>query len=203
MSPKESSLYLKQIPVGPMENYAYLVGCRQTKEAFIIDPGWDAKKMLREAKKHGLKVSGILLTHFHYDHSNAVKDVLQSDACPVYIHSEDKAYLGFKTEHITSLSDGQIVKMGTIEVLAIHTPGHSPGSQCFLTEGQLFTGDTLFFGACGRCDLPGGDEKAMRKSLQRLRQLEDSVILWPGHQYGHSETATLGEEKKNNPFLIF
>lgn len=201
MSPKESTLYLKQISVGTMENYAYLIGSKKTKEVFVVDPGWDAKKILSEAKKDDLKIIGILLTHFHYDHTNATQDILKIIPCAVHMHPEDIPYLDFKPAAITPLKDGDQLKIGDVEITCIHTPGHTPGSQCFLAQGQLITGDTLFFGACGCCDLPGGDANAMRQSLQRLKKLDDAVILWPGHRYGHSVSATMGEEKKTNPYL--
>jgi hydroxyacylglutathione hydrolase len=211
-------MVLKQAEVGPMMNFVYLIGCTETRDAGVVDPAWDAPAIMKLAQDLNLKIKYILLTHGHPDHVNALEALLQATDARVYIHSEEVEYMqevargfGMSTEfmkrrsgNFQTVSDGDKISVGKLSVEVLHTPGHSPGSQCFLVEGCLFSGDTLFVDACGRVDMPGGDPEKMWWSLnQRLRSLEDSIIVYPGHDYGGSPTSTIGEQKKTNAYMSF
>ncbi len=209
-----SSLYLRQLEIGPMENFIYLIGDAATKECVIVDPAWDISQVLRTAEKDGMKVVGALATHHHYDHTNGIGDLLTKIGCKVYIHKDDAPYLKDLQNEITKVDSGHKLKVGNIEITFIHTPGHTPGSQCFLIaptnlplkggeigRGSLVSGDTLFINACGRCDLPGGNAEQLYESLQRLAKLDENVVLFPGHNYADEPTSTIGQEKRHNPYL--
>lgn len=199
----DNDLYLKQFEIGPMENFVYLVGSMAAREVFVVDPAWQVDTILRIAKEEDLKIKGALVSHFHFDHTNGIEELLESVNCPVYVNKKDVPYLGLSSGNIKGSDNGQKVKAGDIEIEMIHTPGHTPGSQCFHVRGHLVSGDTLFIGACGRTDLPGGDAKEMYYSLtQKLMKFDDSTILCPGHNYGPKPMTTLGEEKKSNPYLL-
>jgi hydroxyacylglutathione hydrolase len=209
---------LRQVEIGPMMNFVYLIGCTETRDAAVVDPAWDAPAILKLAQDSNLKIKYILLTHGHPDHVNALESVLQATDARICIHSEEVEYMkevarefGMSTEfmkrrsgNLQTVSDGDKILLGKLAIEVIHTPGHSPGSQCFLVENCLFSGDTLFVDACGRVDMPGGDPEKMWWSLnQKLRSLEDSIIVYPGHDYGGSPTSTIGEQKKTNAYMNF
>ena len=194
------NLYLKQLQMGPMENFIYLIGDSKTKECVMVDPAWDVAQVLSVAEKDEMTIVGGLATHHHYDHTNGIQDLLTKVGCPVYVNKNDAPYLKGLQSEITRVDSGHRLRVGGIEITFIHTPGHTPGSQCFLVNHRLVSGDTLFINACGRCDLPGGDAKQMYASLQQLAKLEDNVILLPGHNYADEPTSTIGQEKRLNPY---
>lgn len=197
------SFYLKQMEIGPMENFVYFVGDKDTREVMVVDPAWQTDTILRVAKEEDLKIKGALVSHYHFDHTNGIEELLKSVDCPVYVNKKDIPYLDLSHENIQGTESGQKLKVGNVEIELVHTPGHTPGSQCFHVRGHLISGDTLFIGACGRTDLPGGDAKEMYKSLtQKLMKFDDSTVLCPGHNYAPKPTTTMGEEKKNNPYLL-
>lgn len=197
------SLYIKQMEIGPMENFVYFIGSKDTREVFVVDPAWQVDTILRTAKKEDFKIIGALITHYHFDHTNGVEELLESVDCPVYVNKLDIPYLDFASDRIKPVSNSDIVKAGDIEIELIHTPGHTPGSQCFHVRNRLVSGDTLFIGACGRCDLPGGDAKEMYESLtKKLMKFDDSTILLPGHNYAQKPESTMGEQKRTNPYLM-
>ena len=212
MSPKESPLYLKQMEIGPMENFVYFVGSKATREVFVVDPAWQVDTLLRIAQEEDLKIKGALISHFHFDHTNGIEELLESIDGPVYVNKHDKGYVDCSASAIQAVDDGHKIKVGDVEIEMIHTPGHTPGSQCFYTEnglisglpaGALIAGDTLFINACGRCDFPGGSPKDMYYTLtQKLMKFGDETILFPGHNYAEKPTATMGEQKKTNPYLM-
>lgn len=203
MTKTESGLYLKQMELGPMENFVYLVGDKATREVFVVDPAWQVDTVLRVAKEEGLKIVGALVSHYHFDHTNGIEELLEAVSCPVYVNKKDNPYLGFSSSHIKETSSGDKIKAGNIEIELVHTPGHTPGSQCFHVNGHLISGDTLFIGACGRTDLPGGNAEELYYSLtQKLAKFDDSTILCPGHNYAEKPTTTMGSEKKTNPYLL-
>ena len=196
-----SSLYLKQIEVGPMENFIYLIGDTNKKECVMVDPAWEVDRVLKIAAEDGMTVVGGLATHYHYDHINGAEDLLGKIKGKVYIHKSEAPYLKGMSRELEKVESGHRLKVGDIEVTFLHTPGHTPGSQCFLVENRLVSGDTLFIGACGRCDLPGGNAEELYQSLEKLSKLDDGVLLFPGHNYAREPSSTMGEEKKSNPYM--
>ena len=203
MSKPDEGLYLKQMEIGPMENFVYLVGDAKTREVLIVDPAWQVDTILRTVKEEDLKVKGALVSHCHFDHTNGIEELLESVSCPIYVHKNDVPYLDFSSDHVKPVDGGEKVKVGDVEIEMVHTPGHTPGSQCFHVRNRLISGDTLFIGACGRCDLPGGSPEEMYRTLtQKLMKFDDSTILCPGHNYSDKPTSTMGNEKRTNPYLM-
>jgi len=194
------SMHIKQIVVGPMQNFAYLLWDHDTKEGAIIDPGWEHEKLLKEAERLGLRIIAVLLTHTHFDHLQDLEPLLRKISAPVYVHEHEAKTLPSSAKTVTT-RDGSKIVLGKSEVLCHHTPGHSPGCQCFEVDDILVTGDTLFIDSCGRIDLPGSDPKAMKTSLAKLVLFREQLVVYPGHDYGETPTATLGEQKKTNPYL--
>ncbi len=200
----DERLYLKQIEAGPMQNFIYLIGDRQTHECVMVDPAWEVDRILRIAAEDDMKVVGGLATHYHYDHTNGIEDLIAQAHCKVHIHKDDAPYLKEVKSEIEKVDSGAKLRVGRVEITFIHTPGHTPGSQCFLVDGRLVSGDTLFINACGRCDLPGGNAAQLYHSLQLLGKLEDKTVLFPGHNYDEGRTtSTLGDEKRHNPYYQF
>ena len=196
-------MIFEQISVGQMQNFSYLIGDEATKEAAIVDPGWDIDKLLGAAKKHYLNVKHILRTHSHYDHTQQVKELSDATNAAVYVHKEDLEEIkDYDVEKIKTVGEGDTIKIGKIEVKVLHTPGHSPGSVCYLIDNKLITGDALFVGNIGRTDLPGGSPKIMSETLRRLKNLEENIEVWPGHDYGSAKRSTIKREKKSNPHMV-
>ncbi len=189
-----------------MENFIYLIGDTKTRECVMVDPAWDVAEVLQAAEADDMKVVGGLATHYHYDHTNGIADLISKANCRVYVNKADVPYLKDLQSEVTKVEAGHKMRVGDVEITFVHTPGHTPGSQCFLVNGggggqeSLVSGDTLFINACGRCDLPGGNAEEMYRSLQTLSKLGDDVILLPGHNYADEPTSTIGKEKKFNPY---
>ncbi len=201
---QDSQLYLRQIEAGPMQNFIYLVGDHAKGECVMIDPAWEVDRILRLAAEDGMKVTAGLATHYHYDHTNGIEDLLSQANVPVYIHKDDAPYLKGLASQLKKVEAGAKLKVGDVEITFIHTPGHTPGSQCFLVDGRLVSGDTLFINACGRCDLPGGNAEELYHSLQLLGKLDAKTVLFPGHNYDDAATSsTIGQEKAHNPSYQF
>lgn len=195
-------MYMKQLEVGPMQNYAYLIGDAETKDAAVIDAGWDLPAILTTLERDGYRLTRAFVTHHHFDHVMGLADLLKAAEIPVHIHEADAPMVSVPASYVEPTRDGQVVMVGRVPVTVLHTPGHTPGSQCLLADGHLFSGDTLFIGACGRWDLPGGDPRVLHESLAgKLRPLPDDTVLCPGHNYAEVPTTSLGEEKRTNPFL--
>lgn len=195
----------------------YLVVCPHTRETVIIDPAGEEDKLLALIKTEGFKVKYILNTHGHSDHvlgNPKLKEVLN---VPVCMHEADDRFFSDQEVREKSskelglpppdpadirLKDEDIVEVGTLKVKVIHTPGHTPGSVCYLVDGNLFCGDTLFVGAVGRTDLIGGSLETLLESLEkRLIVLPKETIVWPGHDYGDTPTSTMGREMEENPYI--
>ena len=193
-----NSIFVKQLPLGDMENFTYIVGDKAAGEAFVVDPSASFAAVLRELKAEKLELKGVLLTHGHYDH---VVDVDKVDV-PVYLSEAEAFFYTPKAKRFIRTKDVQKIALGSFTVECLHTPGHTPGCQCFLVDGNLFTGDTLFVDAVGRTDLPGGSSAVLFESLQRIKRLPDATMIWPGHHYGAVPYDTLGNLKKHNPFLM-
>jgi len=196
----DSPLYLKQLEVGPMENFVYLIGDKVKRECVMVDPAWEVDRVLEVALADDMKVVGGLVTHTHYDHVNGVGELLDKTSAKIYVHKNESEFLKGMKSHIQKVDSDYKLEVGDIEITFIHTPGHTPGSQCFLIQNQLVSGDTLFINACGRCDLPGGNAEQMYSSLELLAGLGDHVVLLPGHDYAEKPTSTIGQEKGNNPY---
>ena len=194
--------YLKQVEVGLMRNFNYLIGDPATRECAYVDPAWEVDRLLRLAREEGYRVKKILLTHNHFDHVEGVEEVVRLTGAEVYIHPNDEAPIKRGKARILHANGGMEIKIGGLKIVALHTPGHTPGSTCYLIDDlHLMTGDTLFQGNCGRCDLPGGDSKKLFESLQQLKSLEPATKVYPGHDYGHTPVTTIGYEKQHNPTL--
>lgn len=200
MAPPE--IYLRQMEVGPMENFVYLIGDPVTRQAMIVDPAWQVDTILKSAQADDMKVVGALISHHHHDHTNGIEDLLEAIDGPVYVNKHDAEFVPVDRSHLVKVDHGEAIPIGNLTVRPIHTPGHTPGSQCFQVQNYLVSGDTLFIKGCGRCDLPGGDPEQMYYTLtQKLMRMPDDTILLPGHNYADKPQSTLGEEKKENPYL--
>ncbi|MDD5559364.1 MBL fold metallo-hydrolase [Candidatus Methylomirabilis sp.] len=207
----DTSLYLKQVELGEMANYVYLIGSTKTKEAAVIDPAWEIDRIVELAQADEMKITHILATHTHPDHVGGKLYGLQIQGVAELLERVDAKVVVHKTEagHLTPLAGsnimrvdhGDTVNLGDVAVTLIHTPGHTPGSQCFLVCNRLITGDTLFIGSCGRVDLPGSNPEQMYDSLtNRLMKLDDKTVVLPGHNYAAGRTSSsIGEERKKNP----
>ena len=185
-----------------MQNFSYIIGDEKTKEAAVVDPGWGINKILQIANKHKLSIKKILLTHTHPDHANGVKSIANAADATVYVHEEESNEIKkLNIGKIRIIKDNDIINVGKIKIKVLHTPGHTPGSVCFLINNKkLITGDTLFVEAIGRVDL-GGDIKKMYNSLQKLKKLNENIEVYPGHNYGSKQNSTIDYEKKNNPYM--
>ena len=216
----EGDLYFRQIPVGQMANFAYLIGSHQTREALVVDPAWSVDALLDQAEADDMTVVGALATHYHQDHIGGslfgmeiegLGRLLARTPVPIYTNEHEAEGLckvsGASESDLRRVSGGDVLELGALRIQLLHTPGHTPGSQCFLVEeagkaSRLISGDTLFLGSCGRVDLPGSDPEAMYRSLtDTLKKLPDDTLLYPGHLYSSDAFDTLGNEKQTNPFL--
>lgn len=199
-----TALYFKQISVGYMGNFVYLIGDRKAKECAMVDPAWDVDVVLKEAEKDGMKVVAGILTHTHFDHANGVETLVQQTGAKIYVHENEAKYVkDIPKTNLVETKEGFKLEIGDTEMTFLHTPGHTEGAQCILFGNKLVTGDTLFVGACGRCDLPGGDEKKLMQSLKRLAGLDGSLQVFPGHAYGDADSSTIGNERRTNPYMKF
>lgn len=213
-------LYFRQLAVGEMANFAYLIGSLSSRQALVVDPAWSVDELLDCAEGDGMEVVGALATHYHQDHVGGrifgqdiegIARLLARQPVPIHVNENEADGLikitGASESDLRRHSGGDVIELGEIRVRLLHTPGHTPGSQCFLVEeagqpGSLVSGDTLFLGSCGRVDLPGSDPEAMYYSLnQTLRQLPDETLLYPGHLYSSDPVGTLGDQKQSNPYL--
>lgn len=217
------TLYLRQLLVGrdvgqgnpagaQMQNFVYLVGDRDAGECMVVDPAWDIAGIVERAGEDDMRIVGALTTHYHPDHVGGTIFGLQIDGLaelmstnPCKVHAHELEVDGIQL--VTGLSESDFVRhsandrieVGEVEIELLHTPGHTPGSSCFLVKENLVAGDTLFLQGCGRVDLPGGDAEEMRLTLtQRLSRLPDAMELYPGHAYG-GEHASLGQVRRINP----
>ena len=196
-----SPLYLKQMELGPMQNYVYLIGDRNAREVLVVDPAWDVNTILKTAEQEGFQVKGALVTHAHFDHVNGLEDLLHRTGGIAYVNKHEAEFLKDVKGNMKKMDAGDKLNIGNVEITFIHTPGHTPGSQCFLINNNLVSGDTLFINACGRCDLPGGNAEEMYHSLRKLADLDEKTVLYPGHNYSDEPVSTIGNEKQFNPYL--
>lgn len=216
----ESDLYFRQLPVGEMANLAYLIGSRSTREALVVDPAWNVAGLCDQALQDGMKVVGALVTHFHQDHIGGrlfgheiegLRAFLEHNPAPVYANKLEAMGVAkiadIEASEVVGKEPGDTIELGGITIRMLHTPGHTPGSQCFLVEeagqvARLVAGDTLFLNGCGRVDLPGSNAEDMYYSLNHtLKALPDETVLYPGHLYSPEGSGSLGEQKRTNPYL--
>ena len=188
-------MIIKQIEVGYMDNFCYIVGCEDTRQAMVIDPGADVERILSVADKEGLNIVNIVNTHGHGDHTAGNARLKALTGAEIIIHMLDAD--GYPEADI-QIIDEDIWPLGEITFDIFHTPGHTPGGICLYAQGNLFTGDTLFVGDSGRTDLAGGHRPTLGKSIRRLMELPDDTIIWPGHNYGPTPSSTIHWEKRNN-----
>lgn len=185
-----------QIQVGNMQNFTYVVEDEDTGEAILIDPSWDLIEIELVIKRHDLKIKYIVNTHHHFDHTLGNEAMAESTNAPIIQHESSEL------KHDISVKDGDFIEFGNSKLQVLHTPGHSQDSICLIGDGKIFSGDTLFVGNCGRVDLPGGSAKELYHSLfDVLYSLDDNLVMYSGHNYGHKETSTLGQEKITNVVL--
>ena len=194
-----------------MVNFAYLIGDRERGEAVIVDPAYAVADLLALAEADGMRVVGALATHHHPDHVGGtmmgytlegVAELLGRGAGPVHVHRDEAEFVervtGASSTDLVVHDSGDVVEVGAVRVELLHTPGHTPGSQCFLVDGRLVAGDTLFLEGCGRTDFPGSDPGQMYDSLQRLAALPGDVVVYPGHRYSVPSSATMDAVKEMN-----
>jgi hydroxyacylglutathione hydrolase len=208
-------MFVKQMQVGSFAIFAYLVACKKTNEALVIDPAAECDRILKEAASKGYTIKYIVNTHSHVDHimgNKYMKDVTGAD---IIIHEIEAPALRNQSGHSLQMfgaepsppadktvRDGDIIRIGEVSLKVIHTPGHSPGSISLYHSGIVFTGDTLFVGAVGRTDLGGGSWEVLLSSVRtKLFALPDETVVAPGHNYGDTPKSTIGKEKVYNPYV--
>jgi glyoxylase-like metal-dependent hydrolase (beta-lactamase superfamily II) len=194
-----------------MVNFVYLIGDRSTGEAVVVDPAYGVTDLVDMLNGDDMRLSGVLVTHWHPDHVGGdmmghpiegLRELLEHKEVPVHVQADEAQWVTRATgisDLLTRHVSGDVVDVGGLGVTLLHTPGHTPGSQCFMVDNRLVAGDTLFLEGCGRTDLPGGDSEAMYDSLtKRLAKVPDDTILFPGHLYSAEPSATMGETRRLN-----
>ena len=207
-------LIVEQLQVGPMANFTYIVGSADSREVVLVDPAWDLEQILQRVEKQDYRVVAALVTHYHPDHVGGqlfgvdiagVAELMTTKPVKVYIHKLEadgvKQITGISESDLVRVDSGDLLDLNGVQIEFLHTPGHTPGSQCFRIKNTLISGDTLFIDGCGRVDLPGSDRDAMFHSLQKLKSLPDDTILLPGHHYSHVPTASMETVKQTNAYL--
>lgn len=198
-----------------MANFVYIVGDSDTRECLVVDPAWDIEAILEQVESDGLLLKGALVTHYHPDHIGGdlmgwrvegLARLVELRSVKVHVNEHEaggvRAVTGLSRSDMVLHSGGDTVEVGGQSLKLLHTPGHTPGSQCFLFGPNLISGDTLFIRGCGRVDLPGGDPDQMYYSLtQVLAKLPDDTTLHPGHHYSAERVSTIGVEVRQNPYL--
>lgn len=217
-----SPLYFRQLLSGrefavgdplasQMVNFVYAVGDRRTGECVLVDPAYAVKELVDLVGADGMTVTGVLATHYHPDHVGGsmmghsiegIAELLEHVDCPVHVQHDEVEWVTKSTkvsaDHLVGHDSGDVLTVGGIDISLVHTPGHTPGSQCFFVDDRLIAGDTLFLEGCGRTDLPGSDPVKMFESLRRLAEVPDSTILFPGHRYSIASSATMDVVKQTN-----
>jgi glyoxylase-like metal-dependent hydrolase (beta-lactamase superfamily II) len=194
-----------------MRNFAYLIGDRETKECVVVDPAYAAGDLVDALEADGMTLSGVLVTHHHPDHIGGsmmgfelkgLAELLERVSVPVHVNTHEAEWVsritGIPRTDLTAHEHGDKVAVGAVDIELLHTPGHTPGSQCFLLDGRLVAGDTLFLDGCGRTDFPGGNVDEMFRSLQQLSKLSGDPTVFPGHWYSAEPSAPLENVKQTN-----
>jgi hydroxyacylglutathione hydrolase len=195
--------FVHPLRLGPWDNFIYFLGDRPSRKVAVVDPAWHAPTILREAERLDVEIAALLCTHSHFDHVNAVDELLRSLDVPVHMLAPEVEFSGFRCENLAVSRPGDVVKIGEhLELTMMHTPGHTPGSCSYRLRDAIVTGDTLFVNGCGRCDFVGGDPETMFATLQALvTKLPAATRMYPGHDYGPTPSATLDEQLRDNPYL--
>ncbi|HEY3703081.1 MAG TPA: MBL fold metallo-hydrolase [Acidimicrobiales bacterium] len=194
-----------------MVNFVYLIGDRETGDAVVVDPAYGVGDLVDLVAADDMRLTGVLVTHWHPDHVGGdlmghgiegLRELLEHKEVPVHVQADEAPWVTRATgvaDLLAHHQSGDVVDVGDLGVTLLHTPGHTPGSQCFMVENRLVAGDTLFLEGCGRTDLPGGDPEAMYDSLtRRLARVPDDTILFPGHLYSADPSATMGDTRRLN-----
>ena len=217
-----SPLYFRQLLSGrdfavgdplasQMVNFVYAIGDRRTGDCVLVDPAYAVKELVDLVGADHMTVTGALATHYHPDHVGGsmmghsiegISELLDHVDCPIHVQHDEVEWVMKSTsvtaDHLVGHDSGDVLTVGSIEISLVHTPGHTPGSQCFFVDDRLIAGDTLFLEGCGRTDLPGSDPAKMLESLRRLAEVPDSTILFPGHRYSIASSATMDVVKETN-----
>ena len=220
--PNDDRLYFRQLLSGrdfatddqlaaQMVNFVYAIGDRSTGECVLVDPAYDPVGLVDAVEADGMTVTGVLATHYHPDHVGGsmmgydiagLTGLLDRVSVPIHVQRDEVPWVvraaGVSEGHLVAHESADVVTVGEIEIQLVHTPGHTPGSQCFLVESRLVSGDTLFLDGCGRTDLPGSDPSQMVESLKRLSKVDDEIVLYPGHRYSAAPSASMGAVKQSN-----
>jgi glyoxylase-like metal-dependent hydrolase (beta-lactamase superfamily II) len=194
-----------------MANHVYAIGDATTRECVLVDPAYDVAGIVDRVSSEGMRVVGVLATHYHPDHVGGrmmghsiegAAELVGMTGVPVHVHADEATWVmrtsGLSSSDLVQHQSGDVVTVGAIAISLLHTPGHTPGSQCFLLDGRLVAGDTLFLDGCGRTDLPGGDPAQLYDSLQLLASLPVDTVVYPGHHYSAEESSSLGSVKAHN-----
>jgi glyoxylase-like metal-dependent hydrolase (beta-lactamase superfamily II) len=221
-APGDDRLYFRQLLSGrdfavddpvaaQMVNFVYAIGDRASGECVLVDPAYDPAGLVARVGVDGMRVAGVLATHYHADHVGGslfgtripgIAELLTQVDCPIHVQRDEVPWVtrasGVSEDDLVPHDSGETVTVGDLMIELVHTPGHTPGSQCFLVAGKLVSGDTLFLDGCGRTDLPGSDPALMVESLRRLSRVDDDVILYPGHRYSLASSATMAAVKQSN-----
>ncbi len=192
-------MHIDVINLGPMDNCTYLVS--EGQDALLIDPAWDMNFLEHTLSEKKLNLLAVLFTHGHFDHVKFAQTLLEKHHLKAYIEKEDVVLCGIDPHMLHAYEGAQQLKIGPFDVEIIPTPGHTAGGVCIKIGQALFTGDTLFPGACGRVDLPSSNPRHMRQSLLRLSQLPEDTQIFAGHSYGGKCSSTIGYERLKNPFM--
>jgi len=194
-----------------MVNFVYLIGDTQTRECIIVDPAYAVHEIAEIVEADDMKLVGALGTHYHPDHVGGkmmgwniegISSLLERKEVPIHIQKSEMEWVtkttGVSSTHLTAHEGGDVVQVGEIAITLLHTPGHTPGSQCFLVDGKLVSGDTLFLEGCGRTDLPGSNPEDMYDSLNMLATLPNDTIVYPGHRYSDPAFLAMGQVRETN-----
>ena len=198
-----------------MVNFVYVIGDRETGEAILVDPAYRPRELVELVEADGLRLTGAVATHYHFDHVGGsfmghdvegIRELLEVADVPVHVQAAEVEWVtrstGGGADTLVAHQSGDHVRVGGLDVTLIHTPGHTPGSQCLLAGGRLLSGDTLFLEGCGRTDLPGSDPAEMYRTLtQRLSAVSDATVLFPGHMYSPDPSARMGDVREHNYVL--
>ena len=194
-------MQVTRLPLGVYQTNCYIIHEENAPSCCVLDPGGEAKKVLEFMSLRNLTLDAILLTHGHFDHVGAVKELHEATGCKVYLCTEDLSmpakWTAGELFYTDSYGEGDELDLAGLHIRVLHTPGHTPGSVCLMVDDSIFCGDTLFAGSCGRTDLPGGDGEVILASLRRLAELKEDYTLYPGH----SASTKLAREKQYNPFI--